>query len=221
METIVLFAALFGLMALGLPIWVATGASALITVGFLALGDATSLPTAMVKGVGSFELLAIPFFILTGELLNRAGLTERIVRLLMFFLGRFRGGLAYASVGVNLFASGVSGSAPADAAAVSAVMLPAMRREGYRPEYAAAVNASAAIIGPIMPPSIPVNLMIGLLTWPVGALLYVLTKMSDVPFGRLALAVGPFLVVMGVVLLLIALVPPLVTWLPNLAFGQP
>lgn len=155
MEVLLLFVLLFGLMAFGVPIWVAMGGSALATLGIAGLSDATALPTAMARGVGNFELLAIPFFVLVGELMNRSGLTQRIVALLMYFLGRLRGGLAYASVSVNLFAAGVSGSAPADASAVSSVMLPAMRREGYRPEYAAAVNASAAVVGPIMPPSIP------------------------------------------------------------------
>lgn len=155
MEILLLFAALFGLLALGVPIWVAMGGSALITLAVAGVSDASALPANMARGVGSFELLAIPFFVLVGELMNRSGLTQRIVTLLMYFLGRLRGGLAYASIGVNLFASGVSGSAPADASAVSSVMLPAMRREGYRPEYAAAVNASAAVVGPIMPPSIP------------------------------------------------------------------
>ena len=155
MEVLLLFVLLFGMMAFGVPIWVAMGGAALAILGIAGLGDATALPTAMARGVGNFELLAIPFFVLVGELMNRSGLTERIVALLMYFLGRLRGGLAYASVSVNLFAAGVSGSAPADASAVSSVMLPAMRREGYRPEYAAAVNASAAVVGPIMPPSIP------------------------------------------------------------------
>jgi tripartite ATP-independent transporter DctM subunit len=136
-------------------VFVSMAASALVTLAVTGLGAATVLPNTMVGGVDSFELLAIPFFVLVGELMNKAGLTQRIIDLLMFFLGRFRGGLAQASVGVNLFASGVSGSAPADAAAVSSVMLPAMRREGYTPQYAAAVNASAAVVGPIMPPSIP------------------------------------------------------------------
>lgn len=428
MDIFVLFAVLFACMALGLSVWISMGAAALVTLAVLGLGDATSLPTAMARGVGNFELLAIPFFILTGELLNRTGLTDRMVGLLMFFLGRFRGGLAYATVGVNVGISGVSGSAPADASAVSAVMLPAMRKEGYDPEYAAAINASAPIIGPVSPPSIPmifvalvtqlslgklflggvipalmlaasmvllimwhghrgkvpeanpiayekgdflkllagavpamlapvflivgiisgfatiteisvlaatyvlllglfvyrsikvrdllpmfrdgavmsatimilfavvgtfsyvltvgslsenisrlvdtmnpspiaflllamvfflvvgmpmdavpailiflpillpvatdlgidpihfgvlvvVNLMMGLLTWPVGALLYVVTKMSGVPFGRLSIAVLPFFGAMLVVLVILALVPGLVTWLPNLVFG--
>jgi tripartite ATP-independent transporter DctM subunit len=155
MEIVALFGVLFGLMAIGVPIFIAMVTSSLVTLALTGLGTATVLPTTMISGVNSFELLAIPFFVLMGELMSRGGLTQRIVDLLMFFLGRLKGGLAYASIGVNIFAAGVSGSAPADAAAVSSVMLPAMKREGYRPTYSAAINASAAVIGPILPPSIP------------------------------------------------------------------
>lgn len=155
MEIFLLFGVLFALMTAGVPVFVAMAAAALVTLAVSGLGAGTVLPTTMVGGVDSFELLAIPFFVLVGELMNRAGLTQRIIDLLMFFLGRLKGGLAHASVGVNLFASGVSGSAPADAAAVSSVMLPVMKRQGYTPQYAAAVNASAAVVGPVMPPSIP------------------------------------------------------------------
>lgn len=165
MELVALFGVLFGLMALGVPIFVAMIAASLVTLAITGLGAATVVPSTMIGGVNAFELLAIPFFVLMGELMSRAGLTQRIIDLLMFFLGRLKGGLAHASIGVNIFAAGVSGSAPADAAAVSSVMLPAMKREGYRPAYAAAVNASAAVIGPIMPPSIPmvfVSLVTGL-----------------------------------------------------------
>lgn len=165
MELVALFGVLFGLMALGVPIFVAMIAASLVTLAITGLGAATVVPSTMIGGVNAFELLAIPFFVLMGELMSRAGLTQRIIDLLMFFLGRLKGGLAHASIGVNIFAAGVSGSAPADAAAVSSVMLPAMKREGYRPAYAAAVNASAAVVGPIMPPSIPmvfVSLVTGL-----------------------------------------------------------
>jgi tripartite ATP-independent transporter DctM subunit len=155
MEIVTLFGVLFGLMAIGVPIFIAMATSSLVTLALSGLGTASVLPITMISGVGAFELLAIPFFVLMGELMTRGGLTQRIVDLLMFFLGRVKGGLAHASIGVNIFAAGVSGSAPADAAAVSSVMLPAMRRAGYRPTYAAAINASAAIIGPILPPSIP------------------------------------------------------------------
>jgi tripartite ATP-independent transporter DctM subunit len=155
MEIFALFGVLFGLMAIGVPIFIAMAAASLVTLALSGLGTPVILPITMISGVNSFELLAIPFFVLMGELMSRGGLTQRIVDFLMFFLGRLKGGLAHASIGVNLFAAGVSGSAPADAAAVSSVMLPAMRRAGYRPAYAAAINGSAAIIGPIFPPSIP------------------------------------------------------------------
>ncbi|MBA2318995.1 MAG: TRAP transporter large permease [Euzebyales bacterium] len=150
-----LFVLLFALMAVGVPVFGAMAASGMAYLLITGIGQPTTLPTAMVRGVSNFELLAIPFFILVGELMNRSGMTLRIINLILFFIGRVRGALAYVSVMVSLFASGISGSAPADASAVSAVLMPAMRQEGYSPPFAAAVNASSAIIGPIMPPSIP------------------------------------------------------------------
>src|SRR5690625_1892068 len=155
MELILLFGILFGLMIIGAPIFIAMLVSALVTLAVTGLGAATVLPTQMAAGVDSIQLLAIPFFILMGELMARAGLTDRLVDLLMSFLGRFRGGLAHVVVGVNAFASSISGSAPASASMVSSAMLPAMRAAGYKPAYSAAVTASAAVLGPIMPPSVP------------------------------------------------------------------
>lgn len=151
-----LFVLLFGLLSAGVPVFVGMAGSGLAYLLITEVGQPTTLPTAMARGLGNFELLAIPFFILTGELMNRSGMTARIINLILFFIGRVRGALAYVSVLVNFFASGISGSAPADASAVSAVLMPAMRREGYSPPFAASVNASSAIIGPIMPPSIPI-----------------------------------------------------------------
>jgi tripartite ATP-independent transporter DctM subunit len=150
-----LFVLLFVLMAVGVPVFVAMAASGIAYLLITGIGQPTVLPSAMVRGISSFELLAIPFFILVGELMNRSGMTLRIINLVLFVIGKVRGALAYVSVTVSLFASGISGSAPADASAVSAVLMPAMRREGYHPPFAASVNASSAIIGPIMPPSIP------------------------------------------------------------------
>lgn len=155
MELLLLFGILFALMLLGAPIFVAMLASALVTLALSGIGSGTVLPTQMAAGVANPQLLAIPFFILMGELMARAGLTQRIVDLMMYFFGRFRGGLAYAVVGVNAFASSVSGSAPASASMVSSAMLPAMSDAGYRREYSSAVNASAAVLGPVLPPSVP------------------------------------------------------------------
>ncbi|TCP43432.1 tripartite ATP-independent transporter DctM subunit [Tamaricihabitans halophyticus] len=170
MELILLFGVLFGLMLLGAPIFVAMLASALVTLAVTGLGAATVLPTQMASGVGATQLLAIPFFILMGELMSRAGLTQRIVELLMFFFGRFRGGLAHVVVGVNAFASSVSGSAPASASMVSSATLPAMRDNGYRPAFSSAVNASAAVLGPVMPPSVPLVFVSLVTTMSLGQL---------------------------------------------------
>jgi tripartite ATP-independent transporter DctM subunit len=109
----------------------------------------------MVSGVDIVTLVAIPFFMLAGELMNESGITERLVRFAQYFVGRIQGGLAYVTVIVNMIMAGVSGSAVADASAVSSVLLPAMARDGYDRRFAAAINAAAATIGPIIPPSIP------------------------------------------------------------------
>jgi len=113
------------------------------------------LVTNMVTGVDSATLVAIPFFILAGELMNKSGITKRIADFADFFVGRFKGGLAYVAIVVNVIMAGISGSAVADASAVSSILLPAMKEKGYDLPFAAAINASAAVIGPIFPPSIP------------------------------------------------------------------
>jgi C4-dicarboxylate transporter, DctM subunit len=150
-----LFILLFGLCALGFEIWAAMGLSAILYL--LIRGDVplNVVAQTMVSGVDIVTLVAIPFFMLAGELMNESGITERLVRFSQFFVGRIQGGLAYVTVIVNVIMAGVSGSAVADASAVSSVLLPAMARDGYDRRFAAAINAAAATIGPIIPPSIP------------------------------------------------------------------
>ena len=150
-----LFILLFGLCALGFEIWAAMGLSAILYL--LIRGDVplNVMAQTMVSGVDIVTLVAIPFFMLDGELMNESGITERLVRFSQFFVGRIQGGLAYVTVIVNVIMAGVSGSAVADASAVSSVLLPAMERDGYDRRFAAAINAAAATIGPIIPPSIP------------------------------------------------------------------
>lgn len=155
MELVVLFGVMFAFMALGAPVFVAMLIAVLVTLFVGDLGSATVLPSQMAAGVDSYELLAIPFFILMGELMYRAGLTERIVDLLMYFLGRVRGGLAYTVVASSAFASSVSGSAPAAASMIGSAMLPLMGKSGYRREFSAAVTVSSAVLGPVFPPSVP------------------------------------------------------------------
>jgi len=163
MSILILFAVLFTLMFLGVEIFLSMGIAA--AVYLLVTGNAplTLIATSMINGITNTSLLAIPFFILAGELMNISGMTLRIVKFSRFFIGKWKGGLSYTCVVVNIIAAGVSGSAPADCSAVSSVMLPVMKEEGYPEEFSAAINASAATIGPIIPPSIPM-VFIGLLT---------------------------------------------------------
>lgn len=152
---IVLFILMFALIAFGLEIWAAMGVSAVLYM--LIRGDMLIdlVASKMVEGVDHFSLVAIPFFMLVGEVMNASGITKKLADFVHFFVGRLRGGLAYVAVIVNMIAAGVSGSAVADASAVSAVLLPVMEKKGYDKPFSAAINAAAAVAGPIIPPSIP------------------------------------------------------------------
>lgn len=154
-EIAVLFVVMFGLMAFGAPIFLAMLIAVLATLIVGDFGSATALPTQMAAGVDSYELLAIPFFILMGSLMSKAGLTERIVGFLMYFIGGVKGGLAHTVIGASAFASSVSGSAPAAASMIGSAMLPMMRKAGYRQEFSAATVAASAVLGPVIPPSVP------------------------------------------------------------------
>ncbi|SUB02110.1 Neu5Ac permease [Pannonibacter phragmitetus] len=126
-------------------------------IGFFALGDArylAALPQRVMGQLDVFAFLAMPLFILTGELMNRGGVTEALIRFSMSMLGRFKGGLGHVNILTSVFFAGVSGSATADAAALGNTLVPVMEKEGYSREYAAAVTAASSIIGPIIPPSI-------------------------------------------------------------------
>ena len=128
-------------------------------VGFMMranpFGDAAMLPLTMLTGVDSAALLSIPLFILSGELMNSGGVTRRLVEWSMAFVGHFRGALSQVAVVTNLIMSGISGSAVADATAVGTALIPPMQKEGYKVGYPGAVIAAAAMLGPIIPPSIP------------------------------------------------------------------
>jgi tripartite ATP-independent transporter DctM subunit len=150
-----LFVMLFALIAVGFSIWTAMGLSG--TIYLLVQGEVSMriVVSRMVSGIDSETLVAIPFFILAGEIMNTAGITRRLADFADLFVGRFRAGLAYVSIVVSVIMAGVSGSAVADATSVSAVLHPIMRKRGYHDRFSAAINASSAVIGPIIPPSIP------------------------------------------------------------------
>lgn len=108
----------------------------------------------ILSGSNTFVMMAVPFFILAGELMNTGGVTKRLVKFAEALIGGVRGGLSYVVVVVNMIMAGVSGAAIADAAAVGSVMIPSMEKEGYSRGFSAALNAAAATVGPVIPPSV-------------------------------------------------------------------
>jgi tripartite ATP-independent transporter DctM subunit len=117
------------------------------------------LPTAVViqqmfNGINAFTLLALPFFFLAGNVMTHGGISERLVKLAMALVGHLRGGLAHVNVVVGMFLAGVSGSSTADAAAISTVFTPAMRRRGYDENFAVCLSACSSTMGAVIPPSI-------------------------------------------------------------------
>jgi tripartite ATP-independent transporter DctM subunit len=142
------------LALLAVPVAVALGLAALLVI---AIWDMPGfiLAQKMVNGIDSFPLLAVPFFILAASVMNSGGITTRVVDLFSSALGRIRGSSGVVNVGTNVFLAGISGSSVADASASGALLIPEMRKEGYSGGFAAALTAGAAVIGPIIPPSIP------------------------------------------------------------------
>ncbi len=138
----------------GLPLWASMGLAALV---FLWIGGMpiTVLPQKMAGSMNSFPIVAAPLFILMGNILGAANITDRIVAFASAVIGWVRGGYAHASVLTSMIFAGMVGSAVADAAGSGAIEIRAMKKAGYRPETAAAITAAAATIGPIIPPSLP------------------------------------------------------------------
>lgn len=119
------------------------------------------LMTQMYGGLDSFALLALPMFVLTGELLNRLNLTERLIEVARLLVGWIKGGLAHVNVVTSMFFAGISGSVLADAASIGPILIPAMIRERYPAAFSAAITGASAVIGAIIPPSIPLIIVGG------------------------------------------------------------
>ncbi|HSB70732.1 MAG TPA: TRAP transporter large permease [Candidatus Methylomirabilis sp.] len=142
------------LFAMSVPVAFAVGLTSLV---YMLVSGQVPLPflaQRMVAGVDSFPLLAIPFFLLAGELMSAGGITKRLVRFASALVGHITGGLANVAIVANMVMAGMSGSAVADASAAGAILTPPMLKSGYPPGFTAAVNASAATVGPVIPPSI-------------------------------------------------------------------
>ncbi|QHE86937.1 TRAP transporter large permease subunit [Hydrogenophaga sp. BPS33] len=153
--TIVIFlGSLLAAMAIGVPISFALLLSGAALMWHLGMFDAQILAQNLIEGSNSFPLLAVPFFMLAGEIMNAGGLSRRIVSFAMALVGHVRGGLGYVGIMAAVFMAALSGSAVADAAALSALLLPMMVHAGHDKARSAGLLASASIIAPIIPPSI-------------------------------------------------------------------
>lgn len=138
----------------GLPLWASMGLAALAFIALSGL-PVTTLPQKMAGAMNSFPIVAAPLFILMGNILGAAKITDRIVVFASALIGWVRGGYAHASILTSMIFAGMVGSAVADAAGSGAIEIRAMKKAGYKPETAAAITAAAATIGPIIPPSLP------------------------------------------------------------------
>ena len=167
---LLMFGVLFALIALELPI-----AFALVCAAFFYIFAGTSIPPSIVvqrmsSGIDSFPLLAIPLFVLAGNLLNSSGIARRLFEFSIALIGHLRGGLAQVNILASMIFSGMSGTTTSDVAGLGRIEIPMMVKEGFRPETAAVVTAVSATIGPIIPPSVPFILYGALTGTSIGAL---------------------------------------------------
>ncbi|HCX96197.1 MAG TPA: C4-dicarboxylate ABC transporter permease, partial [Spirochaetaceae bacterium] len=149
----------FAMLVIGVPIGFTLGIAGV--VGLLLMGSGVGLlsmaPLQFFTGLDMFTLMAMPFFILAGELMNKAGITRRLVHFANVLVGHWRGGLAHANILASVFFAGMTGAAVSDTAAIGTMLIPAMVEDGYDVDFSAAVTAASSIIGPTIPPS---NMMV-------------------------------------------------------------
>ena len=154
MTVAIFLGALIGAMALGIPIAYALLATGVALMWHLDLFDAQILAQNVINGADSFPLLAVPFFMLAGEIMNVGGLSKRIVDFALALVGHIRGGLGYVAIVAACLLSALSGSAVADAAALTALLLPMMTAAGHDKARSGGLIAACGVIGPVIPPSI-------------------------------------------------------------------
>ena len=152
MELLVLFGVLFLLLAIGVPVAYSLLGAALACFAAMGIPPVVAIQR-VAAGISVFTLMAIPFFIFAGDLMYRAGIAERLVRVAEAAMGRVRGGLGLVNVGSSMMFGAVSGSAIASASAIGSTMVPLMRDKGYPADYAVNVTVTAAIVGLLIPPS--------------------------------------------------------------------
>lgn len=154
MTLVVMFVLLFVLLIAGAPVAVALGVASLFFISTSGMPDLVVLHN-MVNGINSFPLIAVPFFILAGNLMNTSGITEKIFTFARATVGWMHGGLGHVNVGASVIFAGMSGAAVADAGGLGNIEIKAMRDAGYDTEFSVGITAASSTIGPIIPPSLP------------------------------------------------------------------
>lgn len=154
MTVAIFVGALLGAMAIGLPIAFALLVTGIALMVYLGTFDAQIISQNLFAGADSFPLMAVPFFMLAGELMNAGGLSRRIVEAAMAWVGHWRGGLGYVAVIASVIMASLSGSAVADTAAIAALLIPMMRKANYNVPRAAGLISAGGVIAPVIPPSI-------------------------------------------------------------------
>jgi tripartite ATP-independent transporter DctM subunit len=171
MHVLIIIALIVILAGSGVALAYALGASAIIAYFMTdSLPFLMAAPQRIFSTIDVFAIMAMPLFILAGELMNRAGVTRSLIDLSLLLLGRFRGGLGHVNIMTSVFFAGISGSASADIAALSNTFVPQMEKRGYSREYAGAITAASSVIGPIIPPSIIMILYGAIMSTDVAAL---------------------------------------------------
>ena len=169
MEIGLLLGVFLGLLLLGVPVAVAMLFSSIINILIIGIPPIIASERVL-SSINSFPMLAVPFFILAGVIMNLGGLTAQLVNVSRAFVGHFFGGTAQVNVLASIFFSGISGSASADAAAIGSMLIPTMKREGYDPGFSVGITAASATIGPIIPPSVVMIIYGSMTNLSIGAL---------------------------------------------------
>lgn len=164
-----LFLVFILLLLIKLPIAFCLGISSLVYLLFSPM-PLSVIPQKMVISLESFIFVALPLFILAGEIMNTGGITQRLVNVSKVLVGRFKGGLAYVNILVSMLFGGVQGLATADTVAIGSVLIPAMKKEGYDADFSTAVTVASSTIGPIIPPSLLFIIYAAVTRVSVGAL---------------------------------------------------
>ncbi|GAB5376058.1 MAG: TRAP transporter large permease [Acuticoccus sp.] len=188
MDVAILLGVFIGGLVIGLPVAVTLGVASAAYLLYSGI-PLVVLPQKMYAGMDVFVLLSIPGFILAGNLMNRGGITTRIIRFANALVGWVRGGLGLTNVASSMLFGGITGTAVADAASIGGVMIPGMKKAGYPADYSAAITAASSTVGPIIPPSVPMII--------VGAL-------SGISVGQMFLAGAVPGILMGLAMMVTA-----------------